>query len=156
MKSALNVDIFIDWDRLCNANNTDGCNDGSDESKICETACRKSPCQQRCIPSPSSPVCSCSLCSMLKNDKITCKTDDLIMGLIVAFSCISIVVFVFSFLASLWYCGIKYPLEYICKALCNYREQPSRDANVANAEGVQMALPGLAQVSEAIIDNVAN
>lgn len=46
-----------EWDRVCN-NLEDGCADGSDEGGNCATACRNSPCEQRCLRSPNGPVCA--------------------------------------------------------------------------------------------------
>lgn len=62
----------VDWDRVCNGEN-DGCSDESDEGGNCATACRNSPCEQRCIRSPNGPVCDCHDGYALNPDKKTCK-----------------------------------------------------------------------------------
>lgn len=61
----------IDWSRVCD-NHTD-CDDGSDESANCETACKNSVCEQRCHRSPNGAVCGCSEGYTLNADKKTCS-----------------------------------------------------------------------------------
>lgn len=63
-----------DWDRVCNGLQ-DGCSDGSDEGEKCETSCKNSLCQQRCIRSPNGAVCACNEGYTLNSDGTTC--DDI-------------------------------------------------------------------------------
>lgn len=64
----------IDWDRVCNDNND--CSDDSDENGHCATACKNTPCDQRCIPSPNGPSCACHDGHSLNPDKKTCDDID--------------------------------------------------------------------------------
>lgn len=64
----------IDWDRVCNGK-ADGCSDQSEEGGHCETSCKNSPCDQRCIQSPNGPVCGCRDGYSLNPDKKSC--DDI-------------------------------------------------------------------------------
>lgn len=64
----------IETPYLCNGNAD--CADGSDENAMCKVACNKSPCDQKCIATPTGPVCGCNTGFFLSGNKKTCLDVD--------------------------------------------------------------------------------
>ncbi|XP_059618932.1 putative vitellogenin receptor isoform X2 [Phlebotomus argentipes] len=64
----------IEWHAVCDEK--PDCSNGEDESPSCKTACEKHPCDHKCTPSPSGPVCSCQVGYTLAGNKKDCLDID--------------------------------------------------------------------------------
>ncbi|GAB0094384.1 Putative vitellogenin receptor [Sergentomyia squamirostris] len=67
-------DACIEWHAVCDGQLD--CENGADESATCKTACQNNPCDQKCVASPSGPVCSCNVGYTLAGNKKSCIDVD--------------------------------------------------------------------------------
>ncbi|XP_019544975.3 putative vitellogenin receptor [Aedes albopictus] len=66
--------VCIEMSQVCNGRKD--CDDGKDEGKGCDEACAKSPCEQKCIKTPTGAICECREGYTLAGNKKSCLDVD--------------------------------------------------------------------------------
>lgn len=78
---ACNEDMFdckdgtcIDFEKMCNG--VKDCQNGKDESSLCESSCKNHPCEQKCQKTPDGPICGCEKGYNLDSNRKNCTDVD--------------------------------------------------------------------------------
>ncbi|XP_039439159.2 putative vitellogenin receptor [Culex pipiens pallens] len=66
--------VCIEMSKVCDGRKD--CSDGKDEGKACSTACAKSPCEQKCLPTPNGAICECRNGFTLAGNRKSCQDVD--------------------------------------------------------------------------------